>query len=173
MRTGRSVLPFLFAVFAPAIPINLAAQEEPDPHAAAVLGLFQFELEGSGFAPMVAVRAGMPIGSVLLVEGNLVAARPEQDTGTSTVLIPEAQLQLDLPFTRILPYMGLGTGAVLDLRGSDGGGTKADFTISGSIGLRTWFGESVGLVVEFRARGMGVDFEGTSAEYTAGAAWKL
>jgi hypothetical protein len=152
-----------------AVPGGVAAQEqEPIGSWTIAVGLMQFELEGDGLAPMAAFRASTPISTVLLLEGSLVGGRPEQDTGTSNVLIPEAQVQLSLPFTSVNPYMGLGAGAFVDFKDSDSGGTDIEFTISGSLGLRAWFGERFGVVVEFRGRGIGADFEETTAEYTIG-----
>jgi hypothetical protein len=169
MRLDLSRLLPLPLVLLLAVPTSAEAQEEePIASWTAAVGLFQFELDGNGLAPMVAVRGSTPISSVLLLEASLAGARPDQDSGTSTVLIPEAQLQLNLPFTSINPYMGLGAGAFVDLKDSDAGGTELDFSISGALGVRAWFGERFGLAVEFRGRGIGADFEHTSAEYTIG-----
>ena len=87
--------------------------------------------------------------------------------------MPEGQVQLVLPFTAFSPYMGLGAGAAFDLRPEDGGGTQADLTISGSLGIKAWFGQQFGGQVEFRARGVGADFGGTSSEYTLGLIWRI
>ncbi|MQA89636.1 MAG: hypothetical protein GEU90_05310 [Gemmatimonas sp.] len=147
-----------------------ATAQEPEPVAGwmAALGLMQFELDGTGLAPMVALRGGTPLSSVLLLEGSMAAARPEQTTGTSSVLIPEAQLQLSLPFTSVSPYMGLGAGAIVDFKNTDSGGTQLDLTISGAVGLRVWIGDRFGLGFEFRGRGIGADFERNTGEYIVG-----
>lgn len=142
---------------------GLSAQEEPPARNASVaVGLLQYDLASNGLAPMLAVRVGTPISSVLVLEGALAAGRPEQLGASSTLLIPEAQVQLSLPFTRILPFMGLGVGAALDL----GGESSVDLTISGSLGVRAWIGEQMGIVGEYRGRGIGLDFERTASEYT-------
>ncbi|MEX2571204.1 MAG: hypothetical protein WD737_07840 [Gemmatimonadota bacterium] len=151
---------------------GVADPDAPDSHFTAAIGLFQFELDGDGLAPMLAVRGARPIGGVLMLEGSLVAARPGQDSGTSTILVPEAQVQLGIPFPGVLPYMGLGAGASFDLRDSDAGGAQTDLSLSGSLGVRGWIGERLAIVGEFRGRGLGVDFERTSAEYTIGASWR-
>jgi hypothetical protein len=150
------------------------SQEQPPPtHFSASLGLFQFDLAGTGLAPAVALRGSTPISSVIVLEGGLLAARPRQQFGqTTTFLVPEAQLQLAVPFTAVLPYMVLGFGGAFDFRGAEFGGTGSDFTVSGALGVRTWFGDRLGLQVEFRGRGIGFDFAGSSAEYTAGAIWR-
>lgn len=160
----------LFAI----LPDTVRAQEEPPPrNVSAALGLFQFDIVGDGVTPMIALRGGMPIGAVLFLEGNLTAARPGQTFGTSTILIPEAQLQIHLPFGgSFVPYLGLGAGLALDLRpgGADNG---TDLTISGGLGIRWWLTEQIGVVSEFRARGMGTDFGATSADYTIGLSYQL
>ncbi len=154
--------------------VSAAAQDALPRHVTTSVGLFQYQLTRSGYAPMVAVRGSIPTSSVLLFEGGLVASRPQQQVGGGTVfLAPEGQLQLVLPFERILPYMGLGAGAVFDFRSSEMGGMDANFTVSASIGVRAWLLRRGGFQVEYRGRGIGYDFDGTSSEYTAGMIWRL
>jgi hypothetical protein len=169
MRLTSKLLLALTAALALGLPGAARAQEMmPIAHFTVAAGLFQWELEGSGLAPLLAVRAGTPVSTVLLLEGSVIGARPGQDSGTSTVLIPEGQFQLAIPFTGVNPYMGLGGGAVVDFGGGEDGGTGIDMTISASLGLRAWFGDRFGIVAEFRGRGIGTDFDRTSAEYTFG-----
>jgi hypothetical protein len=142
-----------------------SAQEEPPArNASFAVGLLQYDLASNGLAPMAALRVGTPISSVLVLEGALAAGRPEQVGISSTLIIPEAQLQLSLPFTNFRPFFGLGVGVAFDLNAPAGSNT--DLTISGSLGLRTWIGDRLGIVAEYRGRGIGVDFSGTSSEYT-------
>ena len=110
----------------------------------------------------LALRGGVPISSVLFLEGNLTAARPDQTFGTSTILIPELQVQLHIPFGNLMPYLGLGAGGAFDFRPGDVE-NAADLTISGSLGARWWLNQRFGLTFEFRARGMGTDFAASSA----------
>ena len=151
-----------------------AAQDALPRHITTSVGLFQYELSRNGVAPMMAIRGTIPTSSVLVLESGLVASRPRQEFGGSTIfLAPEAQAQLVLPFSRFLPYMGLGAGAVLDFRSDQLGGTYANFTVSGSLGIRAWVLNRGGVQVEFRGRGIGLDFEQTASEYTAGLIWRL
>ena len=157
-----------------ASPERCAAQDPVPRHVTTSVGLFQYELSRNGLAPMMAVRATIPTSSVIVLEGGLVASRPRQEFGGNTIfLAPEAQAQLILPFSRFLPYMGLGAGAVLDFRSEQLGGTYADLTVSASLGLRAWVLNRGGFQVEFRGRGIGLDFEQTASEYTAGLIWRL
>jgi hypothetical protein len=155
-------------------PAHLAAQDPQPRHLTASLGLLQYDFTATGLAPMLAIRGTTPISSVMVLEAGIVGSRPQQQMGSvSTFLAPEAQLQLALPFVAFVPYMGLGLGAVMDLREAELGGSHTNMTISGSLGVRTWFGGRAGLQVEFRGRGIGLDFEDSSAEYTAGLAWRI
>jgi hypothetical protein len=175
MKATQVVLVALTAASASAlVPAEAHAQDPQPRHVSVSIGLFQYDLSGTGLAPMVAVRGTRPLSTVLVLEAGLTGTRPDLQAGeTSTFLAPEAQVQLTLPFSAFVPYMGLGVGAALDLRSSAIGGSQTDFTISGALGLRTWVSDQLGLQFEFRGRGIGVDFAGSSAEYTAGLAWRL
>lgn len=165
MSPIRTVPAALLLAVVTLIPDVIAAQEPPPAHLSAALGLFHYEMgEDDGLAPMIALRAGTPVSSVLLLEGSVLAARPD-DPAMSTAIIPEAQVQLSLPFTAVNPYMGMGLGvSVLDTSA----GTNADLTISGALGVKVWLSDRWGMMAEFRGRGLGIDFENTSAEYTVG-----
>ena len=172
MRLKSTALALALLALLPAA--RLMAQDPPPRHISVNTGLFQFDMAEAGYSPMIAVRAGSPISHVLLLELALLAARPDQPFGgSSTFIVPEAQVQLVLPFERFVPYMGLGAGAALDLRDSEAGGTQADFTISGSLGAKFWINEGLGIQTEFRGRGVEVDFTGTSSEYTLGLIWRI
>jgi hypothetical protein len=164
--TGIPLAIALAAVVATVLPS--LSQDPPPRHVSASIGIFQYDLSGTGIAPMVAVRWSMPLASVLSFEAGIVGSRPElQGGGSSTFVSPEAQLQLSLPFTGVVPYMGLGLGAAFDLRGA-GAASRTDMVISGAVGVRTWVGDRLGLQAEFRGRGIGADFAGSAGEYTAG-----
>jgi hypothetical protein len=155
-------------------PSSLLAQDPAPRHLTSSIGLLQYDFAGAGFAPMLAVRGTMPISSVLILEAGVLGARPQTQLGQSrTFLVPEAQIHLAIPFSDFIPYMGLGTGVAIDLRDAASGGSRTDLTISGSLGLRAWLGERAGVHVEYRGRGIGVDFDGSSSEYTAGMIWRI
>ena len=170
----------LAALVAAGVPAGARAQsvaESPAPRRPAIsvsAGAFQYDLSGTGTAPMVAVRAERPLARYALVEGGLTLARPEQQFGgTTTFLVPEAQLQAQLPLGRVAPYLGVGAGAAFDRRGDGFGGTRSDLTVSGAGGLRAQLTDQVGLRAELRVRGIGTGFTGSAAEWTVGAAWRL
>jgi len=150
------------------------AQDLQPRHLSANLGVFSYELADEGNAAMVAVRGNMPISSVLTLEAGILVTRPDQVGRTATFLAPEAQVQLALPFIRFVPYMGLGLGAAIDFGGpEDADGTSYDMGVSGSVGARYWLNPRIGLQGEYRNRGIGFDFAGSSSEYTLGLAWRM
>jgi hypothetical protein len=172
MRTTR-YLPLLLAVWL-MLPGALFGQDPAPRHMTSSLGIFQYDIAGSGFGPMVAFRGTTPLSSVLVLEGGVMAARPRSQPGQArTFVVPEAQFHLTLPFQAFLPYMGLGGGAAFYHRDAAAGGFRTDLTISGSLGFRTWIGQRAGIHVEFRGRGIGLDFESSASEYTAGLIWRL
>ena len=181
MHLSRSLHAVGLAAFlAVGVPAAARAQGGTEPAAArrpavsVSAGAFQYDLSGTGTAPMLAVRAEYPLARYALVEGGLTAARPEQQFGrTSTFLAPEAQLQAQLPLGRVAPYIGVGAGAAFDSRGDAFGGTRSDLTVSGAGGLRAQLTEQVGVRAELRVRGIGTGFTGSAAEWTLGAAWRL
>ena len=167
-------IPLLLLVVSLGHPVETHAQEAPPPRSAtATLGLFQYDLPSTGLTPMLALRAATPINTALMLEGSLVGARPEHNGRASILLIPEVQLQIAVPFTGVVPHMGLGIGSAFDFRPAEAGGTQVDLTVSGALGVRTRIGDRFGLIAEFRGRGIGMDFEGTSSEYTVGLNWHL
>ena len=168
-RMVRYALVTLAVLCAVGARVPLRAQEVVQPsHISLNAGLVQLDMAGSGWGPMLAGRAAFPLANVFLIEGSILASRPGQDIRTTTMLMPEAQIQLALPFTRVVPYMGLGAGAAIDFRGDSEGGTRGRVTISGSVGGKWWLREGLGAQVEWRARGVGADFEGSANEYSLG-----
>jgi hypothetical protein len=150
-----------------------AQSARPSPAFSVSAGAFQYDLSGTGTAPMLAVRADFPLGQIVLVEGSLGFARPDQQFGERTTLvIPEAQLQFQLPLGRVLPYVGVGGGGFLDFRGNQYGGLQSAITASAAGGFRAWVTPRVGLRAELRVRGVGSGFQGAAAEWTGGLTWR-
>ena len=118
-----------------------------------------------------AVRLNAPIASRFITgEIGLSGLSTKTDIGgRERFLIPEAQLQLQLPLGPFRPYVGLGGGYVLG-RKATGAALEGNMSvISTSIGLRTFLaGDRLTLNVEGRGRQYGRDETWTSAEFTAG-----
>ncbi|MDR0788525.1 MAG: hypothetical protein LBG44_11790 [Gemmatimonadota bacterium] len=153
---------------------DLGAQETPRPHFSANLGVFNYELADQGRSAMMAVRGSFPVSSVFSLEAGVVGSRPDQAGQAAFFLSPEAQLQLSLPFERFVPYMGLGLGAAIDF-GGDPVTRRTDYNvaISGAGGVRFWLNQRIGAQAEYRDRGIGFDFAGSTSEYTLGLVWRM
>jgi len=135
-------------------------------------GFAQFDLSGTGDAPVLAGRVDMPVNRYVIAEPGITLLWPEQQFGeTTTLFIPEVQFQLQRP-GRLAPYVGLGVGGAFDIRDDENGGTQSDLTISGAAGLRAQLSEMFGLRVELRMRGIGDSFQGSTAEWTAGLSFR-
>jgi len=167
-RTLRAAGALLSLLAAPAL-----AQRADGPTLTVAAGVSQFDLPGTGSTAVYAARVEQPVRRALIVEGGVAVARPDQQFGArSTLIIPELGVQAQLPGT-IAPYLGLGVGAAIDRRPSSAGGTQSDVTASGAVGVRAWVTERVGLRGELRVRGIGTGFEGSTAEWTLGAALRF
>jgi len=118
-----------------------------------------------------AVRLDAPIvGRFITGEIGLNGLSTKTDVGgRERFLIPEAQIQLQLPLGPFRPYVGIGGGYVLG-RQNTGAALEGNMSvISSSIGLRTFLaGDRLTLNVEGRGRQYGRDETWTSAEFTAG-----
>ena len=118
-----------------------------------------------------AVRLDAPIiGRFITGEMGLSGLSTKTNAGgRERFLIPEAQIQLQLPLGPFRPYVGIGGGYVLG-RQNTGAALEGNMSvISSSIGLRTLLaGDRLMLNVEGRGRQYGRDETWTSAEFTAG-----
>ena len=139
------------------------------------VGVSQFDASGTGTAPMAAIRgAAAVVGRWMLSEISLsYASLDEQFSTTNTrVGVGEAQLQAQLPATRIRPYFGLG-GGWLHYFNNAAGRSATTPTISGSIGLRMPVSSALLVRGELRLRswktgGASSGFHNNAAEFTAG-----
>ncbi|HEX6533270.1 MAG TPA: outer membrane beta-barrel protein, partial [Gemmatimonadaceae bacterium] len=145
----------------------------PRPALSLSAGVSQFDLSGTGTMAVVAVRGEVPLARVLLLEGGLAMARPQEDFGVhSTLLMPEGQLQLQIP-RRVAPYLGVGAGLATTFRNAADGGSESHLTLSGAAGVRVALNRAFGLRAELRVREFGLRFTGTTADWTLGAAWRF
>jgi opacity protein-like surface antigen len=117
------------------------------------------------------VRIDAPIaGRILVGEVGLSGLSTKTDIGgRERFLIPEGQIQLQLPLGPFRPYVGIGGGYVIG-RHDTGAALEGNMSvISTSIGLRTFLaGDRLTLNVEGRGRQYGRDEQWTSGEFTAG-----
>ena len=118
-----------------------------------------------------AVRLDAPIiGRIITGELGLSGLSTKTAVGgRERFLIPEAQIQLQLPLGPFRPYVGIGGGYVLG-RQQTGAALEGNMSVvSSSLGLRTFLaGDRLTLNIEGRGRQYGRDEHWTSAEFTAG-----
>ena len=138
-------------------------------------GAFQYDRLGTGTAPVLAARGELPLSSLFLLEGGLATTRPERRLGgPTTLVVPEAQLQAQLPAGPwIVPYVGAGVGAALERGPGRAGATDRELSVSAATGVRYWLTEDRGLRAELRIRRVGAELGGTAAEWTLGSSWRL
>jgi hypothetical protein len=151
--------------------MTAGAQEQP--RLTLVAGVSQYDLSGTGNAFTTAVRFDAEVTPSILWEASVGFTFPSQQFGdTTTVVIPEAQVQLQWP-ARLAPYIGLGAGISMDFREEDVGGTQTEPTFAGALGLRFALTERAGLRAELRVRGIGTGFEGSAAEWNGGLSYRF
>jgi hypothetical protein len=134
------------------------------------LARIDYDLSGTGNAAAVAVRTRRELSPNVRLEFGGLFAKPQQQFGPSTLFMPEAQLQYQWSLGRLSPYVGGGIGAAMvksDLH------TDWDPTLSVSVGTGLRLTNRVALTGEFRLRGHEWNATGTTAELSAGLAWRL
>ena len=145
------------------------------------LGASSFDASGTGTAPTAALRVEQPVGARwLLVEGSLGYAQfDEQFAGRKTHFgVLEGQLQAQLPFARVRPYLGVGGGWTSYLSNA-GGRDRVNGTASVAAGLRFPVSPRVVARGELRVRGwnrgeeLSDGFVNSAAETTIGLAWRF
>ena len=135
-------------------------------------GAAQYDLSGTGTTGVVALRFDDMPKRWLVTELSLAYLHPPmQSGGRETLLIPEGQLQVQAPFSFVMPYLGIGGGAAF---AHGGGQTETTATASVATGLRIVLPNApVSLQAELRVRGIGSSFSGSTAEWTGGLRWRL
>jgi hypothetical protein len=129
-----------------------------------------YDLSGTGQTAGLAVRLTRDLTDHLVVEARGLFARPNQQFGPSTFVIPEGQLQYRWNLARVTPFVGGGLGASV---------VRSDFhtdwdpamSVAGGAGIRLT--RQLGLLAEMRVRGIEWDFAASTAEWSLGLAWRL
>ena len=127
-------------------------------------GLFSYDIEGHGddTVPFGAVRFRLPLSRYILVEpsvgwtgytAELDSARvgAGADADVNLVMV-DFQIQFQLPFGWVLPFVGAGAGGALDLRDRRSPDDYAVSTYTLSGGLAIELGAGFGLRAETRRR---------------------
>ncbi|HXT19014.1 MAG TPA: hypothetical protein VN706_25530 [Gemmatimonadaceae bacterium] len=146
-----------------------SAAQLPIPSFAVVGGVSNYNLNGSGSAPIGALRVDVPL-IALVAEGSLGVFRPTVNDTARTYVIPEVQLQWQLLPLLVRPYLGVGAGWFRAVSGPDP--HRNDLTLSASAGVRFSIPLlPIGLRAEARVRGMGSGFGDHATELTVGASF--
>lgn len=129
-------------------------------------GASQFDLSGTGTDPMVSVRVETAARPWLVLEGAVSTFRPqEQFAQRRRYVLPEAQVQLQVPARIVRPYLGLGLGSMIASEGS----ARVRVTTPVAAGLRVVLpGRDVHLRGELRVRPVGREFSGVTADWLGG-----
>jgi hypothetical protein len=135
-------------------------------------GAAQYDLSGTGTTGVISLRLDHMPKRWLVTEASLGYLHPPmQFGGRETLLIPEGQLQVQLPFNYVMPYLGIGGGWVF---AHGDGRSERTGTASVATGLRVVLPNApISLQAELRVRGIGKSFSGSTAEWTGGLRWRL
>lgn len=147
---------------------NALAQESPW-RVSLAGGVVDYDLSGTGQTVGTAVRGERVLTDRLSLEVGSLLARPAEQSGTSTLLAPEALLRYVFMDGRFSPYVGGGGGFVMrhnELR------TAWDPSTVGAAGVRLRLTDETSVQGEMRLRGIGASWAGTNAEWTAGLVWQ-
>ena len=176
----RVVLSFVFAIlFSTASPAR--AQDSSWGNLAVTMGRMDFDLNGTGNAYGVAVRAKHHLSPHLALEVGGFYSRycgdqylgecvPNPVLDRTSLFMPEAQLQYRWNLGRLSPYAGGGMGAA---RLSALGVSVWRPTFSATVGTAVYLTDQLGITGDFRVRGHGRHFSGSTSEITAGLAWRF
>lgn len=154
------------------IPHRAHAQAPAAQHSVtAGVGVLNFDLSGTGNAAAISGRGKFALMRGLALEGNLLFAWPEQQFGGSNVIAGDAHLQYHWRVAgRLRPFAGGGVGF---LTNRSDFATTNHFTLSTAGGARFDVTDRLSVLGEFRLRGVGSNFSGTTAEVLGGVSYRL
>jgi outer membrane protein W len=147
------------------------AQSERETSILAGAGVMNYDLSGTGTKPAFTGRVSHELGANFVLEGSVLFAKPEQQFGPSTLIVPEVQLQYHWPVGRFTPYLGAGLGVAR--HSADDLETDWSPAISVAGGSRVSLNDRVGLFGELRLRGIEWDFAGSTTDIMGGIVVKV
>ena len=134
-------------------------------------GVFNFDLSGTGNAPLIAMSTDWRVTQSWIIEAGLTVAFPDQQFDRTKFFIPEVQVQYQWVMGRWAPFVGGGIGAAIDVR--DDFDNDTDLALAGGGGVRVNLTDSVGIRGDFRLRGFEPDFGASAAELRGGVFWRF
>lgn len=130
--------------------------------------------DGDEAATMVAVRTEFPVGTRALVEFASSLADVREPATSQVRSVFEAQLQLPIPLGEVLTtYFGAGGGIGNVNRVSPDDEAGWEGVLSVSAGMRIAVAEQLGIVLDARYRGVGLEFDRDHVDVTAGLRYAL
>lgn len=139
------------------------------------------DLMGAGTAPLMGAGVRLPLSGVIRLEPSL---RYTSFTAEPDLLDPDAapevsfllldfQLQVQLPLDRVRPWVGVGAGGAMDLRGSDRGDSELVMsTLTASAGVSLAVLDRLDVLAEGRLRTLD-GFGDRAIDLGLGLAWEL
>jgi hypothetical protein len=133
-----------------------------------------YDLGGTGRTAGLAVRFTRDLTEHLVLEGRGLFAQPTQQSGPSTLFVPEGQLQYRWNLGRVAPYAGGGLGtAMIHTHHRGDYRTKWALTMSTAGGARVDLTQQLAVIGELRVRGIEWGFHSSTGEWSLGLAWRL
>ena len=166
MRSVSLVALSLSIVYASA---NTASAQEGPWRIALASGVVDYDLSGTGKTIGTAVRGERSFTDRWSLEIGSLFARPNEDFATTTLLAPEALVRYTFTDGRFAPYVGGGGGVVMRRTDSR---TNWDPSMTGAGGVRFRLSHETSIQGELRLRGIGRNWSGSNAEWTAGLVWR-
>ena len=156
------------AVFA--VPATASAQTR----VGVFYGIGSYDLAGVDEPAVVSLRASRSIMPLLAIEASVTGARLEQDYNApddrTTFVMPELQLQLQLPLGLFAPYVGGGAG--LSFARADEASDE-EVTFNAGAGIRLDLPMGLGFGVDARARTFGTGFTASGVDLSAGVTYRF
>jgi len=130
-----------------------------------LVGLMDFDLQGTGQAMPLVIRGTKALGGGFALEVGATYARPELQSGPSSLTIPEARVTYAWFTGRFRPFVGAGAG--FGFQRTDAIDKNWRMTATTGGGARFHFSDRVYAVGEMTLRGLS-DFAATTAEWMGG-----
>ena len=128
-------------------------------------GRMDFDLQGTGHAMPLVIRGTKALGGGFALEVGATYARPELQSGPSSLTIPEARVTYAWFTGRFRPFVGAGAG--FGFQRTDAIDKNWRMTATTGGGARFHFNDRVYAVGEMTLRGLS-DFSATTAEWMGG-----
>jgi hypothetical protein len=129
------------------------------------VGVMQFGLDGTGTSWVAAGRGTRALSGRLALEFGALVSRYEGRGGRATLLAPEAQIHY---YWLIGACVRTPAAASAFATQAGAGDSDTEVVLAGTGGVRIPIADRVSVLGEFRLRGYGIDFAGTTADWMAG-----